>query len=265
MFGMRIIIRKYIAIGISFVLISGLAGNRFSFGQEREREILVTNVFFETDIRAALRDISAQSGVTIIPDDTVHGVVTLDMKNVTLEKCLEMVLMSGGYTFKKIDNYYLIGAAVHDNPIFNRLTETKYIKTNYIKAKDVFTFLPDVFTVYIQVNEDMNLLTVTASPEMIQRIEEDIAKIDIPPQQVMIQAIVTDFSKGTKKELGVDWDWQWDNTEELVNTASGVAGLSNLIGTFSYATTGELTRGILVTLNALVRKVKSTFVLIPGL
>jgi len=243
--------------GICLILIAGLVGNDFSFAREKREPGFITNVFFETDIREALRDISAQSGVTIIPDNTVQGVVTLDLKDVPLEESLKMVLMGGGYTFKKIDNYYLVGAAVPDNPTFSRLTETKYIKTNYIKAKDVPKFLPKFFTDFIQVNEDVNTLTVTASPEIIARIEEDIAQIDIPLKQVMIQAIVTDFTKGVTKELGIDWEWQWDNTKGIDSTASGTEGMTDLLGTFTYATTGELTRSILLKLNALIRKGKA--------
>ena len=253
----RFIIKRYIALGISLILISGLVGNDLSFAREKRESGLITNVFFETDIREALRDISAQSGVTIIPDNTVQGVVTLDLKDVPLEESLKMVLMGGGYTFKKIDNYYLVGAAVPDNPTFNRLTETKYIKTNYIKAKDVPKFLPKFFTDFIQVNEDVNTLTVTASPEIIARIEEDMAKIDIPLKQVMIQAIVTDLTKGVTKELGIDWEWQWDNTKGIDSTASGTEGMTDLLGTFTYATTGELTRSVLLKINALIRKGKA--------
>jgi len=253
----RFIIKKYISLGISLILISGLVGNDLSFAREPREPGLITNVFFETDIREALRDISAQSGVTIIPDNTVQGVVTLDLKDVPLEESLKMVLMGGGYTFKKIDNYYLVGAAVPDNPAFTRLTETKYIKTNYIKAKDVPKFLPKFFTDFIQVNEDVNTLTVTASPEIIARIEEDMAKIDIPLKQVMIQAIVTDLTKGVTKELGIDWEWQWDNTKGIDSTASGTEGMTDLLGTFTYATTGELTRSVLLKINALIRKGKA--------
>ena len=244
-------------LGICLIFMAGLVGNDFSFAREKRESGFITNVFFETDIREALRDISAQSGVTIIPDNTVQGVVTLDLKDVPLEESLKMVLMGGGYTFKKIDNYYLVGAAVPDNPAFNRLTETKYIKTNYIKAKDVPKFLPKFFTDFIQVNEDVNTLTITASPEIIARIEEDMAKIDIPLKQVMIQAIVTDFTKGVTKELGIDWEWQWDNTKGIDSTASGTEGMEDLLGTFTYATTGELTRSILLKLNALIRKGKA--------
>jgi len=249
-------IKKHIALGISLILIAGLAGNDLSFAQERRKAGLITNVFFETDIREALRDISAQSGVIIIPDDTVHGVVSLALENVPVEKALVMVLMGGGYTFKKIDDYYLVGAAVHDNPTFNRLTETKYIKPNYIKAKDVPQFLPEFFTDFIHVNEDVNMLTVIASPEIIARIEKDIAKIDIPLRQVMIQVLVTDFSKGVTKELGIDWEWQWSTEKGIDNIASGSAAMEDLLGTFTYAATGELTRSGILKLRALIKKGK---------
>ena len=229
-----------------------------AWAEPAKKEPLINNVFFETDIRAVLRDISAQSRVTIIPDDTVRGAVTLDLKNVPLEKCLEMVLMSGGYTYRKIDDYYIIGAAVHSNPVFNRLSETRYIRTNYIKAKDLPKFLSNFFTEFVHVNEETNTLTITASPEIARRIEADIAKIDIPPKQVMIQALVTDFSTGAKDGFGIDWDWQWDKTQGIDSVISGSAGFNNLIGNFTYTTTGELTRNITAALSALIKRGKVT-------
>lgn len=224
------------------------------YGLEQKNKKLVTNVFFETDIREALRDISAQCGVSIIADDTVQGAVTLELNETPLEECLKKVLAGGGYTYKKIDDYYLVGSAVYNNPTFTRLSETKYIKLNYIKAKDVLKFLPKFFADYINVNEEVNVLTITASKEMLSRIEGDLSKIDIPPKQVMIQAMVTDFTKGTRKELGLDSLWEWNNTNVPGSVASGSAEMKDVLGNFTYATTGELTRKLTMKLNALITK-----------
>lgn len=64
-----------------------------------ESQPRVTIVFYETPLREALNEISLQTGVNIIPDYTVEGVVTADLNNVPLEKALEIILSGGGYTF----------------------------------------------------------------------------------------------------------------------------------------------------------------------
>ena len=57
----------------------GTAQEAPSSGSETEEssESLVTNSFFDTDIRQALSDVAAETGVTIIVDDSVLGYITL--------------------------------------------------------------------------------------------------------------------------------------------------------------------------------------------
>ncbi|MEJ5229514.1 MAG: hypothetical protein WHT65_05890 [Pseudothermotoga sp.] len=62
-----------------------------------EEEPLVSNFFQDTYILDALADISAQTGIPIIADTTVSGFVTIELKDVPLEKALKMILMPGGY------------------------------------------------------------------------------------------------------------------------------------------------------------------------
>ena len=72
---------------LALVLLVGGVG----FAQE-EDEPLVNIMLFETDLREALSEISLQTGVTIIADQTVSGQVTADLQDVPLEKALRMIL-----------------------------------------------------------------------------------------------------------------------------------------------------------------------------
>jgi type II secretory pathway component HofQ len=68
------------------------------------------NLFlFESSIRDALSEISLQTGVNIIPDSTVSGRVTVDLQDVPLEQALRIILIGGGYSFRKIDDFYFVG------------------------------------------------------------------------------------------------------------------------------------------------------------
>ena len=88
-------------------------------------EPLVTNIFAETDIKQALSDIADQTGVTIVADNTVQGTVSLDLKDVPLERALAIVSQTGGFAFVKMDGYYLVGMPDPNNPNFYLLSRTE--------------------------------------------------------------------------------------------------------------------------------------------
>ncbi len=164
---------------------------------------LVSNYFYDYDIREALKDISAATGIPIITDESVKGLVTVELVNLPLEECLRRILTPFGYTFRRMDSYYLVGTAHPDNPSFPLLSTTELITPNYIKAKDCIKLLSKFYQPFISVDEETNTLAVTASPELIQRLRQDLAKIDIAPQQVMIEVLVTEFSQDALTSLGV--------------------------------------------------------------
>jgi type II secretory pathway component GspD/PulD (secretin) len=185
------------------------------------QEPLVTNYFYDTDLREALRDISAQTGVNIIPDDTVQGIVTLEVFDMPMEECLKRMLGPLGYSFRKLDGYYVVGAPHPQNPSFPLLTETTLYSPNYIKAEDVARLLSDYYAPYVKINPQTNTVAITTSPDMTKNILEDLSRIDVAPKQVMIEAIVTEISEEAARSLGLDWTLQ--GTAELGSDNFGVS------------------------------------------
>ncbi len=169
-----------------------------------EEEPLVSNFFQDTYILDALADISAQTGVPIIADTTVSGFVTMELSDVPLEKALKMILMPGGYTFIKVDGFYFVGAPDPKNPAFRYLAQTKTIKPNYIKVDSIKNLLPSFYEPFIKIDTQNNLITITAPEQIIERFEEDLKKMDLPPRQVKISVVVTEISKDAMTSLGLD-------------------------------------------------------------
>ncbi|MFN4190801.1 MAG: type II secretion system protein GspD [Pseudothermotoga sp.] len=169
-----------------------------------EQEPLVSNFFQDTYILDALADISAQTGIPIIADTTVSGFVTIELNEVPLEKALKMILMPGGYTFIKVDGFYFVGAPDPKNPAFRYLAQTKTIKPSYLKVDAVKNLLPSFYEPFIKIDTQNNLITITAPEQIIERFEEDLKKMDIPPKQVKISVIVTEVSKDAMTDLGLD-------------------------------------------------------------
>lgn len=201
-------------IGLLLALILTVSAESFAqpadttFSSEEDiytPEPLITNVFYETDVRDALRDISVQAGIPIVTDPTVHGFVSLEVDGVPLEDCLRRLLAPGGFTFRKLEGYYFVGAAFPENPAFALLSTTERIRPNYVRAAELPILLSTFYEPFLKVDEETNSVVITASPEIIERLKEDLAKIDVPPKQIMIEALFTEFSKTAMKQLGVDW------------------------------------------------------------
>lgn len=180
---------------------------------------LVTNIFYDTFVVDALSDISVQTGIPIIADTTVSGFITLDLIDVPFEEALARVCIPLGLTFRRMsEGYYLVGAATVDNPTFALLSDIRVVKMRYQKAEAVARLLVESYKPFVKVDSETNTIVITASPELIERIESDIARIDRPIRQVMLQVLVTELSEGARQQLGTDWQW---HSNESVGDIAG--------------------------------------------
>jgi len=175
--------------------------------------VRISNVFFETDLREALISIADQAGVAIIPDQSVHGYVTMEINRLPIEKSLERLLTPFGLTFKKINDGYLVGSARPDNPSFHMLSETELYRPNFIKAADIPKLLSSFYEPYVRVNSSTNSVSLCGPAAVVERIKEDLRAIDQAPRQIMIEALITEVSEDHLKEFGLDASlsaWQGD-------------------------------------------------------
>ena len=58
---------------------------------------LVSNVFYQSDLRQALEDVAAQAKVNIIADPSVQGVVSVTLDNVTVHQAIDLLLAGTEY------------------------------------------------------------------------------------------------------------------------------------------------------------------------
>lgn len=188
------------SLTLVFVLAALCAGH-FAWAADAD-EPLVTALFFETDIRDALTEISLLTGVNIIPDSTVRGPVTLDLVDVPLEKALRMLLIGGGFTYRKIDDFYFVGLPDPRNTAFAELADTEFIPLRHTSADRIRSALPDFLLTYVKADPGGAFLTVTAPPAELERIRRLVAQLDKPREQVQISVLVTEVAVEALQELG---------------------------------------------------------------
>jgi hypothetical protein len=175
----------------------------------------ISNMFPGVDLINALQDLSTASGVPIVADPNVTGQVNINFENVSLEDALELMLAGKPYVYKRMPRYYLVADRGITSRVFDQVSETRRVRLNYIQAMRAKALLSPVFSVYVQAeavnprdpNDQGNTLIVTATPAIMDRILQDIRKIDYERRQVLLDARVVAMERGNLLNLGVEWGW----------------------------------------------------------
>ena len=167
----------------------------------------ISQTFPGDELRQALQDLSSAAGIPIIPEDTVTGQVWADLVDVPLERALQIILDGTPYVVKKYPDHYLVADRKVDGSAFYRVSETQRVRLNYIAPTAAKGLLSAAFTPYVQAELDPNshIVTVTAPPEIANRIVSEIKGLDIRPKHVLLDARIVSMERGNLLNLGVEW------------------------------------------------------------
>lgn len=168
----------------------------------------ITNVFSDTDLKQALGDMGTQAGISIVPDETVAGTITANLKDVPLESALKMVLTPGNYSFAKMDGFYLVGKAEPTSPNFLRFATTVSYKPEYQSAEKLAVLLPAAEAAYVKSAPGELTMTITASPAMRDRILADLKVMDRQPPRIVLEAMVTEVTTEVLDQYSFSWLWR---------------------------------------------------------
>lgn len=190
-----------------------LKGTKYTFRRIEKPEeayqvfLPIQNTFAGDDLRRALQDISATAGIAIVPDETVTGQVYADVQGVPLEVALETILAGTSYVMKKEANYYLVADRKPEGSAFDKISETRRVRLNYITPSAAKSLLSSAFTPYVQAEVDPNshMVTVTAPAKLTERIVGELKDMDIRPRHVLLDARIVAMERGDLLNIGIEW------------------------------------------------------------
>ena len=170
-----------------------------------DNEMLSIN-FLNVDIREALSALALEREINIATSQDVKGKITVHLYNVSLDKALEAITLSGGFSFiKKDDLYYVFKPKTSQDPQAERL-QMKIFKLKYAelgKVQEILSSLPGSRT--IKIHDSTKTIIVEDTPENIKRIESIINQLDQMPRQVMIEAKILEITLTDDMAFGVNW------------------------------------------------------------
>jgi len=186
----------------------------------------------ETPLSQVLGDISKQAGIDIVCPTELPEIVTVRLEGALLEEALRTLLVGTPHTFVALpDGRYLVGDPEQlTEAATSPFVKTEMIELEYLPAERTIEYLsaavPKESVVPVK---EHNMLAVTGTREHIERVKRELALLDRPSLQIMIEAIVLELTVGTTRELNFDW-----------NIREGDFDVDLGIGSLVYSTAGPI-------------------------
>ncbi|HEX5678835.1 MAG TPA: type IV pilus secretin PilQ family protein [Alcanivorax sp.] len=200
--------------------------------------------FQDIEVRSVLQLIADFTDLNLVASDTVSGKITLRLQSVPWDQALDLILKTKGLAKRKVGNVLLVAPADEIAAREKQELEsqkqlaslaplrTEYISINYARAeelKDLITSQGGEGSALISgrgsvtVDQRTNTLIVQDTAAKLQEIRGLIQQLDIPVQQVLIEARVVVASTDVADEFGVRWGGLAYDGDSLVNEGKSVA------------------------------------------
>ncbi|EMT5528682.1 type IV pilus secretin PilQ [Neisseria gonorrhoeae] len=184
--------------------------------------------FQDVEIRTILQILAKESGMNIVASDSVNGKMTLSLKDVPWDQALDLVMQARNLDMRQQGN--IVNIAPRDELLAKDkafLQAEKdiadlgalYSQNFQLKYKNVEEFrsilrLDNADTTgnrntlvsgrgSVLIDPATNTLIVTDTRSVIEKFRKLIDELDVPAQQVMIEARIVEAADGFSRDLGV--------------------------------------------------------------
>ncbi|HFB6238474.1 TPA: type IV pilus secretin PilQ [Neisseria gonorrhoeae] len=184
--------------------------------------------FQDVEIRTILQILAKESGMNIVASDSVSGKMTLSLKDVPWDQALDLVMQARNLDMRQQGN--IVNIAPRDELLAKDkafLQAEKdiadlgalYSQNFQLKYKNVEEFrsilrLDNADTTEnrntlvsgrgsVLIDPATNTLIVTDTRSVIEKFRKLIDELDVPAQQVMIEARIVEAADGFSRDLGV--------------------------------------------------------------
>ncbi|MCC7300798.1 MAG: hypothetical protein IT583_06940 [Verrucomicrobia bacterium] len=169
----------------------------------------------EVELNSVIRLFTTLSDANIIIPDLEGGAglikVDVNMKDVEWKPALQAILETQSLElYEKVPGtaVYSVRKKPANAPV---AMSVKIFKLNYASVSNVYEMISgmvpktDLVAGKISVFPSRNTIVVQSTPENLLDVEKMITAVDLPRQQVFIEAKFMELTDGASKQLGIDW------------------------------------------------------------
>ena len=251
---------------------------------------MVSMSVVDADVRDVLTGLASIGRVNVVIDDAVTGRISVDFKNIPFDSALEIITKTKGLSLYRTGNVLVFSTQEKMEKGFSQANvfTLKYARADHIKniivggGKSDSEFAvenPGATTgadagtlkttaggatassansagikgLVINTDASTNSIIAFGAPEQIEKVRQLLKELDVPYQQILLEAQVINLSKSASKDLGIDWTWGAVSQTSSDSTTSTTASFPIAIFTagdgqkYSFGLSG-----VTATINALV-------------
>ena len=233
-------------------------GETGSFNIQTNEQGFLDIKAFEADASDMLTDAAEKLNINFFMYNTPQGVnTTLIAKGITFDNLLDHLFKGEIYTYKKIDDLYLIGEHKTEG-----LRTTELVQLENRSIESVQASLPKSVTENLEVKEfiELNGFVVAGSKANIREFKDYIYEIDRVVPVIQIEVIIVQYQKSyeiqTGLQAGIDGNERktagvlFPTTDVSLNSTS-VNGLIDAFNGLGFINLGKVTEQFYLNLNFL--------------
>ncbi len=201
----------------------------------------------DTEMNQVLEMLGQMAGKNILAGTGISGKISANLNDVTVQEALEGLLRSHGYAFEERDNFIFVMTAEEAEQRRQRQRQiiTKIYRPHYVSVKELQSLVTPLMT------EGVGKIAVTAAnevgipfdsasaggdqlaqqdalliqdyAEVISEIDAVVGELDIPPMQVVIEAMILSVKLTDSMEFGVNFALLSSESDNLFVSGNGQA------------------------------------------
>lgn len=197
----------------------------------------------EVDVKQAIHLIAEQSGANIIVDSDVQGKTSIKLRNVPWDQALSVILKSKGLGYVRQANVLRIATQANLTKEAQDLKKyledqkearmasgglrVKMVPISYSEVEELERQLKNFLSKDGKVSQDKRTssIVITDYQEFIDRAEQVIKSLDVPPKQVLIEAKIVEARDTFFRQSG--FNWSSSGKSFAMGQQNGTLGLNN--------------------------------------
>lgn len=201
-------------------------------GQNNKLAISIIDGKVTIDVQQAnladiIRTISRLSGVNMVMFGGVRAVLDLKLDQIPLDEAIEIMLSGTQFTYRKLDEVYMIGDKNVNSPASNLFTTSEIIPLEFLQVEKVPKLLPNNFPASnVKIIKQQNAILATGTQSQISNLKEYIEKIDIKIPQIVVDALIIEVSHNQNSNPALQLGMNYNDEDETVLFDSSLGKLT---------------------------------------
>lgn len=212
----------------------------------------------QADLAEVLRSLSRLGDINMVLFSGVRDVVDLKIDNISIEDTIDILLSGTRFSYRYVDDIYLVGDKNPGSPGSSLFTLNKTIPIEYLKVENVPQLLPHDFPgSNVKVLKEQNSLMVTGTQSEIDYLENYIKKIDTEIPLIVVEALILELNENESESPEVSLGMEYEGNDTTL--------FDSVLGKLTYKSVIDLPADFYFKVNSLVSNNQATIKARPNI